>query len=139
MPLAASPSAPEGVVQFLVPAETEGLTATPLESLDLVRRYGELRFDNVELPATAILGAPDSGEADFERLLQIAVALQCAETSGAVAEVFAREGARVVLAELDESTGRRAEADLRRSGADARRSARIFLCSSRPRGRLALQ
>ena len=78
----------DGLAQFLVPADAKGLAATPLESLDLVRRYGELRFDHVELPATARLGSADNGEADFERLLQVAVALQCAETTGAIAEVF---------------------------------------------------
>lgn len=78
----------DGLTQFLVPANTQGLTAKPLESLDLVRRYGELHFDNVELPATAILGTPGNAEADIERLLQIAIALQCAETSGVVAEVL---------------------------------------------------
>lgn len=78
----------DGLTQFLVPADTKGLGVKPLESLDLVRRYGELHFDQVELPDSAILGTPDTAEADVERLLQMAVALQCAETSGAVAEVF---------------------------------------------------
>ncbi len=78
----------DGLTQFLVPAGTKGLTVKPLESLDLVRRYGELHFDKVELPASAVLGTPGKADGDVERLLHIAVALQCAETSGAVAEVF---------------------------------------------------
>ncbi len=78
----------DSLSQFLVPADTKGLRVKPLESLDLVRRYGELHFDQVELPNSALLGSASDAEADVERLLQIAVALQCAETSGAVAEAF---------------------------------------------------
>jgi len=79
---------PDGLTQFLVPADTAGLTVKSMESLDLVRRYGELHFDQVELPASSVAGIPGAGAEDFERLLQIAVALQCAETSGVVARVL---------------------------------------------------
>ena len=68
---------------FLVPADTPGVTITPLEGLDLVRRLAEVRFDEVEVPPTAELAACDA-----ERLLQIAVVLQCAETCGAIDRVF---------------------------------------------------
>lgn len=79
---------PDGLTQFLVPATAEGLSVKAMESLDLVRRFGELHFENVEVSADAVLGKPGAAAADFERLLQIAVALQCAETSGSVARVL---------------------------------------------------
>jgi alkylation response protein AidB-like acyl-CoA dehydrogenase len=78
----------EGLTQFLVPADTAGLTVTPMESLDLVRRYAELHFDDVQVPGSAVLGKVGGADADVERQLQVAIALQCAETCGAVERVF---------------------------------------------------
>ena len=74
--------------QFLVPAETAGLTVTPLESLDLVRRFGEVRFDNVVVPASAAVGAIGSAGPSIGRLLQYAGVIQCAEMVGALERVF---------------------------------------------------
>ena len=71
---------------FLVEADTPGVTVTPMEGLDLVRRFAQVSFDGVEVPASAELRG-GSG-IDDERLLQIAVALQCAETCGAIDRVF---------------------------------------------------
>lgn len=79
---------PEGPSQFLVGADAPGLTCTPMHGLDLVRRFGALRFDEVEVPASALLGAPGEAASDVERQLQIALALQCAESAGAVDAVF---------------------------------------------------
>ena len=77
-----------GLTQLLVPADAPGLTRTPLEGLDLVRRYAELRFDDVAVPGSAVLGEVDAAAEDVERQLQIAIALQLAETVGAVDRVF---------------------------------------------------
>ncbi|HEY1467078.1 MAG TPA: acyl-CoA dehydrogenase family protein, partial [Acidimicrobiales bacterium] len=35
----------EGLTQFLVPADTPGISVTALESLDMVRRFGRVNFD----------------------------------------------------------------------------------------------
>jgi alkylation response protein AidB-like acyl-CoA dehydrogenase len=78
----------DGLCQLLVPADAPGVSVAPLESLDLVRRFGELRFDDVELPASALLGGPRGAAADIERQLQIALVLQCAEAVGAADVVF---------------------------------------------------
>ena len=46
-----SPHAPTtGLAQFLVPADAPGVTVTPLQSLDLVRRYARVEFDGVRVP-----------------------------------------------------------------------------------------
>jgi alkylation response protein AidB-like acyl-CoA dehydrogenase len=72
----------DGLTQVLVPAGTPGVTLTPGRSLDLVRRYGELRFDGARLPASAVVGELGGAGAAIERQLEVALALQCAETVG---------------------------------------------------------
>ena len=78
----------DGLTQLLVPADCAGLTVTPMQSLDLVRRFGELSFDDVALPASAVLGEAGRTADDVERQLEIALVLQCAETVGVVDRVF---------------------------------------------------
>jgi alkylation response protein AidB-like acyl-CoA dehydrogenase len=77
-----------GLSQFLVPAGTPGVSVTPMQGLDLVRRFCSLEFDAVELPEASLLGAADGAAPDLERQLQIATTLQCAESAGAAAAVF---------------------------------------------------
>jgi alkylation response protein AidB-like acyl-CoA dehydrogenase len=79
---------PEGPTQLLVPAGTPGVTAVPLRSLDLVRRFAEVRFDRAEVADGAVVGAVGGAGPDVERQLLVAVALQCAETVGVVDQVF---------------------------------------------------
>jgi alkylation response protein AidB-like acyl-CoA dehydrogenase len=74
--------------QFLVAADTTGLTTTALECLDLSRRIAHVDFDEVQVGADALVG--DVGaEPALERQLQIAVALVTAETIGAMDALFA--------------------------------------------------
>ena len=86
--LLVSTSAPEGPTQVLVGVDTPGVTITALEGLDLIRRFAEVRFDRVALPASAIVGALGAAAGDIEHQLQVAVALQCAETVGAIDRMF---------------------------------------------------
>jgi alkylation response protein AidB-like acyl-CoA dehydrogenase len=79
----------DGVTQVIVPADAAGVTVVPLESIDLVKRFATVRFDQVELPVGSVLGAIDEAADELERQLQVAVSLQCAETVGAIDEVFA--------------------------------------------------
>lgn len=78
----------DGPTQVLVPAGTPGLTVTPLDGLDLVRRFAGVVFDGVEVPTSAVVGAVGRAAADIERQLQIAVVLQCAEMVGAADQMF---------------------------------------------------
>jgi alkylation response protein AidB-like acyl-CoA dehydrogenase len=78
----------DGLAQFLVPAETAGVTITPLKSLDLVRRYARVELDGVRVPATAAVGVPGHADADVERQLQLAIVVQTAEMVGAAQTVF---------------------------------------------------
>lgn len=77
------------VSQVLVPADAAGLTVTPLDGLDLVRRYAEVRFDDVAVPAEAVVGPVGEAAAEVEHALHVACTLQCAETSGILDTVFA--------------------------------------------------
>jgi alkylation response protein AidB-like acyl-CoA dehydrogenase len=77
-----------GPAQFVLPAGTPGVTTVPAGSLDLVRRFATVGFDQVELAADAALGDPGSSGDDVERQLQDAVVLQCAEVAGAVDRVL---------------------------------------------------
>lgn len=78
----------EGLTQFLVAADTPGVSVTALESLDMVRRFGRVNFDNVAVSASAVVGEVGGAAADIERLLQFALVIQCAEMVGAIDQVF---------------------------------------------------
>jgi alkylation response protein AidB-like acyl-CoA dehydrogenase len=77
-----------GATQLLVPPDAPGVTVTPMEGLDLVRRFAEVRFESVAVPASAVVGAVGGAATEVERLLQISVALQCAEMVGAADRMF---------------------------------------------------
>jgi alkylation response protein AidB-like acyl-CoA dehydrogenase len=79
---------PDGLSQFLVPSSAPGLRITALRGLDLVRRYAEISFDNVRVPASGVVGVPGDASLSFERQLQTALVLQCAEIVGATNQVF---------------------------------------------------
>jgi alkylation response protein AidB-like acyl-CoA dehydrogenase len=72
-----------GLIQFLVPAGTAGVSVHPMHTLDVARRFGQVGFDDVTVPASAVLGDPGpAGAADVERQLQIALVIQLAEMAG---------------------------------------------------------
>jgi alkylation response protein AidB-like acyl-CoA dehydrogenase len=80
---------PAGPTQFLVPAAAPGVSVSPLRSLDLVRRFSDVRFDHAEVDDGAVVGEIGGAAVDVERQLQVALALQCAETVGVLDRVLA--------------------------------------------------
>ncbi len=78
----------DGLTQVLVPSGAGGMTVHRGRSLDLTRRYGRIEFDAVRLPDSAVVGEVGAAGAAVERQLEIALALQCAETAGAARRVF---------------------------------------------------
>lgn len=70
--------------QFLVPTESPGVTVTPQNSVDLVKRYARVEFDGVDVDEAAAVGAAEETPAIIERQRQIALVLQCAEIVGIV-------------------------------------------------------
>jgi alkylation response protein AidB-like acyl-CoA dehydrogenase len=78
----------DGLTQLLVPADGSGVGVTPMDGLDLVRRFAEVRFDGARVPTTSVVGAVGGAADDIEHQLQIAVVLQCAESVGAMDRIF---------------------------------------------------
>ncbi|HJR24562.1 MAG TPA: acyl-CoA dehydrogenase, partial [Acidimicrobiales bacterium] len=73
----------------LVPGDAPGCTVTPLEGIDLVRRWAEVRLDGLAVGPDAVVVAPGPfGAAVVEHLLGVAAVLQCAETVGVLDAVF---------------------------------------------------
>ncbi len=79
-----------GPVQALLPSETPGLEIVPAHSLDLVRRFAQVRLDGVEVAEGSVLAPSDPATAGdrVERQLRTAVVLQCADMAGALARVL---------------------------------------------------
>ncbi len=74
-----------GLTQFVVPADAPGITVEPLECLDLGRRMSEVTFREIRLADRDLLGPAAGAGPAVERQLQVALALQCAESNGATA------------------------------------------------------
>lgn len=75
--------AENGLVQMIVPADAQGLTASRMSTLDLVRRQASLRFDGVFVPDASVIADTRTVAGDVEHQLQIALVLNTAETVGA--------------------------------------------------------
>jgi alkylation response protein AidB-like acyl-CoA dehydrogenase len=78
----------DGPVQLLVDAHGAGITVTPLESIDMVRRFARVEFADARVPSSALLGAPGGTRADIDWQLQVASVVQCAEMVGAAQVAF---------------------------------------------------
>lgn len=77
-----------GLAQFLVPPDAAGVIIAPMEALDLGKRLAQVRFEGVRISADALLGDAETVAEAFERQLQVALVLQCAETVGVIDRVF---------------------------------------------------
>jgi alkylation response protein AidB-like acyl-CoA dehydrogenase len=64
----------------LVPGAAAGVSVRTLRGLDLTRRFAEVRFEGVHVPASGEVG---SAGAVVERALAVAIVLQAAESVGA--------------------------------------------------------
>jgi alkylation response protein AidB-like acyl-CoA dehydrogenase len=75
----------DGPSLFLVVADAPGLDAVPQQSLDLSRRFVELRLDGVDVPATALVGVAGGAAELIDDAFALACCLLVAETVGAMA------------------------------------------------------
>ena len=78
----------EGITPFLVKGKPDGMTVTPLETLDMTRRWSEVRFDGAMLPGDAVMGTADKGWPAMKRALEWSTAALCAEMVGGVQKVL---------------------------------------------------
>ena len=77
-----------GLSLFVVPASTAGVTITDFRTLDGLRA-ANITFNNVQLPAGALIG-PEGGAWDvIEHAADYGAALLCAEALGAMEAIFA--------------------------------------------------
>ena len=70
------------VRQFVVPTDAAGIRIEPTPSIDMVKRYARVCFDDVDVPASASVGGPHQTPALIDRQTQMALILQCAELVG---------------------------------------------------------
>jgi alkylation response protein AidB-like acyl-CoA dehydrogenase len=82
------PAGEEGVSLFLLEGRPAGLSVTPLETMDMTRRWYEVRFDGVELAADALMGAADQGWPALRRALEWGETALCAEMIGGAQRVL---------------------------------------------------
>ncbi len=66
------------------PGDHAGITLHPLETLDLGRRLANVEFSGVQVAADALVGEYGRAADQFERQLQVALVLHCAETVGVI-------------------------------------------------------
>jgi alkylation response protein AidB-like acyl-CoA dehydrogenase len=78
----------DGLLQFVLPTGTKGVSISPRDPLDLGRTVADVSFDNVAVTADTLLGEAGQAADAVERQLQVALALQCAETVGVTDRAF---------------------------------------------------
>src|SRR5206468_8601310 len=64
-----------GLTQVLVPADAPGVSITPMQTVDLTRRFGVVTFDAVRVARDAVIGEIGCADEAVERQLQTTVAL----------------------------------------------------------------
>jgi alkylation response protein AidB-like acyl-CoA dehydrogenase len=79
----------DGLTQVLVPAGTPGVSVSALTALDLGRRFADVTFDGVQLGADAIVGPIGDADDAVAHQADLATALLCAETVGALDACYA--------------------------------------------------
>ena len=78
----------DGISIFLVKGRPKGMTVTPLKTLDMTRRWCEVRFDGVSLDGGALMGERDKAWPQLKRALEWATAALCAEMVGGAQKVL---------------------------------------------------
>ncbi|MGI4718922.1 MAG: acyl-CoA dehydrogenase family protein [Janthinobacterium lividum] len=76
-----------GIALFAVPLDTPGVHLTAYRTLDGLRA-ADVRFENVALPAAALIGAPGAGWEILEAAADYGAGLLCAEALGAMEALF---------------------------------------------------
>jgi alkylation response protein AidB-like acyl-CoA dehydrogenase len=77
-----------GTTQVLVPAPATGVTVSPMQTIDLSRRFSVVTFDDVRVPADAVVGATGEASADVDRQFQVFLVILNAESVGAMQTGF---------------------------------------------------
>jgi alkylation response protein AidB-like acyl-CoA dehydrogenase len=78
----------DGLTQVIVPTAADGVRLIPMQGVDLTKRFSVVKFENVRVPATAVLGRVGEAASDVERQLQHALVILNAEAVGAMQAAF---------------------------------------------------
>ena len=78
----------DGVSLFLVGGRPKGMEVRQLDSMDMTRRWSEVRFDGVELDGSALMGAAHTAWPQLKRALEWGAAALCAEMVGGAQKVL---------------------------------------------------
>jgi alkylation response protein AidB-like acyl-CoA dehydrogenase len=77
-----------GLTQVLVPSDAVGVSIASMHSVDLTRRFSVVTFDNVRVPAQALVGGVGTAAEQVERQRRIAIVAHNAEAVGAMQTAF---------------------------------------------------
>jgi alkylation response protein AidB-like acyl-CoA dehydrogenase len=78
----------DGITQVLVASDIDGISVEPMRTVDLTKRFGLVRFDDVRVPSDALIGEVGASAAQVERQLQLALVMLNAESVGAMQKTF---------------------------------------------------
>ena len=78
----------DGVSLFLVKGRPSGMVVSALETMDMTRRWNEVRFEGVELGNDALMGAAHTAWPRLKRALEWSTAALCAEMVGGEQKVL---------------------------------------------------
>jgi alkylation response protein AidB-like acyl-CoA dehydrogenase len=78
----------DGISLFLVKGRPKGMTVNPLKTLDMTRRWSEIRFERVQLDEDALMGAPHTAWPLLKRAMEWGTAALCAEMVGGAQKVL---------------------------------------------------
>jgi len=84
---ATGPTPEDGVTTFIVDAKSPGIKCTQLKTI-ANDKLCEVVFDNVRVPKGNILGKPDVGWSQVERIIERAAAAKCCDMAGSLQQVF---------------------------------------------------
>jgi alkylation response protein AidB-like acyl-CoA dehydrogenase len=77
-----------GLSQLVIPADSPGVTVTPLRGLDMTRRFARVDFDDVRVPLASFVGEPEGASDAIDWLVDLAIVIHLAETVGAMQWAF---------------------------------------------------
>ena len=78
----------DGISMFLLKGRPQGMTVTPLKTLDMTRRWSEVRFDSVKVDDDSLMGPAHKGWPALKRALDWGTAALCAEMVGGTQKVL---------------------------------------------------
>jgi alkylation response protein AidB-like acyl-CoA dehydrogenase len=78
----------DGLTQALVPRDASGVSLEPMGTVDLTRRFSLVRFEDVRVPVSSLIGEVGRAAEQVERQLQLALIVLNAESVGTMQKAF---------------------------------------------------